>query len=129
MQSSISVASLGGQASLDFGLVAAFEILGVISQGITGADIETISLTARRHALINERALDLGTVALAVINTVKGRPSLPQKDPLDPDQKRQLAVSLKEKGEVSGSDIARLLNVTRQAVYLYLKQDGDSQHG
>src|SRR5690349_3335234 len=31
MQSSISVASLGGQASLDFGLVAAFEILGVIS--------------------------------------------------------------------------------------------------
>ena len=97
------------------------DILAVISDGLSGADIETISLTARRHALLGERNLDLGTVALAIMNTKNGRSAMPQKEPLDTDQKRQLAIALKGQGEISGADIARLLNVTRQAVYLYLK--------
>ena len=50
---------------------------------------------------------------------------MPQKQALDPDQKKQLAITLKEKGNVSVVDIGRLLNVTRQSVYLYLKQDGE----
>jgi SpoVK/Ycf46/Vps4 family AAA+-type ATPase len=104
-------------------------VLAVISGGVSGADIETISLTARRHALLHDRKLDLGTVALAVANTREGKASLPQKEPLDSDQKRQLAITLKEKGSITGADIARLLDVTRQAVYLYLKQDGDGANG
>jgi SpoVK/Ycf46/Vps4 family AAA+-type ATPase len=96
--------------------------LAVISGGLSGADIETIALTARRHALLNARSLDLGTVALATINTQSGKPSLPQKDALDPDQKKQLAIALKNQGNITGADIARLLDVTRQAVYLYLKR-------
>jgi hypothetical protein len=105
------------------------EILAVISEGLSGADIETISLTARRHALLDARSLDLGTVALAIINTKNGRSVLPQKDPLDSDQKRQLAVALKAQGDISGADIARLLDVTRQAVYFYLKPGEGSGHG
>lgn len=105
------------------------EILAVISEGLSGADIETISLTARRHALLNARNLDLGTVALAVINTKNGRSVQPQKDPLDSDQKRQLAIALKAQGDISGADIARLLDVTRQAVYLYLKPGEGAAHG
>lgn len=100
-------------------------VLAVISEGLSGADIETISLTARRHALMQNRKLDLGPVALAVTNAREGRQSMPQKDPLDSDQKRQLAISLKERGGITGADIARLLDVTRQAVYLYLKRDED----
>ncbi len=99
-------------------------VLAIISEGLTGADIETIALTARRHALLGERKLDLGAVALAVSATREGRSTLPQKDPLDPDQKKQLAIRLKEQGNITGADIARLLDVTRQAVYLYLKQEG-----
>lgn len=101
-------------------------VLAVISQGLSGADIEMIALTARRHALLESRKLDLGTVALAVANTREGKPSLPQKEPLDSDQKRQLAVSLKEKSNITGADIGRLLDVTRQAVYLYLKPSGEA---
>lgn len=101
------------------------DILAVISEGLSGADIETAALTARRHALIDDRDLDLGAVALAIVSSRAGRPTLPQKAPLDPDQKRQLAVSLKERCNLSGADIARLIGVTRQAVYLYLKPEGE----
>ncbi len=105
------------------------EDLAVISDGLSGADIETIALTARRHALLDSRELDLGTVALAIVNTRAGRSSMPQKEPLEPDQKRQLAIALKDKGELTVTNIARLLNVTRQSVYLYLKPEGDTSHG
>ena len=105
------------------------EDLAVISDGLSGADIETIALTARRHALLDGRELDFGTVALAIINTRAGRTSMPQKEPLEPDQKRQLAIALKEKGELTVTNIARLLSVTRQSVYLYLKPEGDTSHG
>lgn len=105
------------------------EILAVISEGLSGADIETISLTARRHALVGERNLDLGTVALAIMNTKNGRSAMPQKEPLDSDQKRQLAIALKGQGDISGADIARLLDVTRQAVYLYLKPSEGTPNG
>ncbi len=105
------------------------ETLAFISEGLSGADIETIALTARRHELLEGRDIDLGTVALSVVNSAQGRQTLPQKQPLDADQKRQLAIALKERGNVSGADIARLLGVTRQAVYLYLKQDGGVKDG
>lgn len=105
------------------------EDLAIISDGLSGADIETVALTARRHALLGSRELDLGTVALAIMNTRAGRTSMPQKEPLEPDQKRQLAIALKDKGELTVTNIARLLNVTRQSVYLYLKLEGDTSHG
>jgi hypothetical protein len=99
------------------------EDLAVISEGLSGADMETISLTARRHALIEGRELDLGTVALAVISTRDGRSTIPQKEPLTSDQKKRLALTLKDNGELTVTNIARLLNVTRQSVYLYLKPE------
>jgi hypothetical protein len=99
----------------------ASEILAVISDEMSGADIETIALTARRHALLEKRGLDFGAIALAIISARNGRSTLPQKSALESDQKRQLANALKEQFNLSGADIARLLGVTRQAVYLYLK--------
>lgn len=104
------------------------EDLAVISSGLSGADIETIALTARRHALLNARELDLGTIAFAIANFRVGKPSLPQKEALTPDQKKQLALALKDSGELTVTNIGRLLNVTRQAVYLYLKSEGDNAH-
>lgn len=99
------------------------EVLAVISEGLSGADIETMALTARRHALLESREIDFGALALSIITTRNGKSTLPQKNALEPDQKRQLAIALKEQCSLSGADIARLLGVTRQAVYLYLKQN------
>lgn len=95
--------------------------LSVLSEGLSGADIETIAHSARRHALLDKRDLDYGAVALAVLNFRAGQSSMPQRTPLEPDQKKQLAQGLKDK--VSASNIARLLGVTRQAVYQYFKQE------
>lgn len=102
------------------------EILAQISDGLSGADIENIGLSARRHSLINQRDLDLGPVAQSVNGTLQGRPVLPQKDSLSSEQKRDLALTLSEQG-LSGADIARLLGVTRQSVYLYLKSLGEGR--
>ncbi|MDA9408905.1 ATP-binding protein [Bradyrhizobium sp. CCBAU 45384] len=95
--------------------------LSVLSEGLSGADIETISLTARRHALLDRRDLDFGAVALAILNFRAGGSSMPQRTPLGPEQKKHLALGLKEK--VSAANIARLLGVTRQAIYQYFKQE------
>jgi DNA polymerase III delta prime subunit len=100
------------------------EILAQISDGLSGADIENMGLAARRQSLIGQRDLDLGPVALSVSDTLLGRAALPQKDPLSPEQKRDLALTLNEH-DLSGADIARLLGVTRQSVYLYLKSSGE----
>ena len=108
----------------------AAELLGTVSEDLSGADIETIGLTARRHALFDAREPDLGAVVSAIFQTQNGRAAQPQRKPLDPEQKRQLAVTMKESYNLSGADIARLLGVSRQAIYGYLKQpDGEPHHG
>jgi DNA replication protein DnaC len=106
------------------------DLLATVSDGLSGADIETVSLTARRHALHERRDLDLGAVVSALLELRSGHVATPQRQALDPEQKRQLAVTLKEKYGISGADTARILGVSRQAIYGYLKQqDGDAQHG
>ena len=105
------------------------EVLASISEKLSGADIETIGLTARRHALLDSRTADLASVALAVLHSALGRSVLPQLEPLNAEQKRHLAYSLKEQYHLSGADIARLIGVTRQAVYNYLKRDSETHHG
>jgi predicted transcriptional regulator len=46
---------------------------------------------------------------------------------LDAEQKRQVAIALKEKHGIAGADTARILGVSRQAIYAYLKQqDGEA---
>ena len=105
------------------------EMLASLSEGLSGADIEAISLTARRHALLDSRPVDLSSVALAILHSDQGKSALPQREPLDTEQKRRIALELKELNDISGADIGRLLGVTRQAVYFYLKQDVEMPHG
>jgi MoxR-like ATPase len=100
------------------------ELLAVVAEGLSGAEIENISLTARRHALHEGREIDLGAILEALVRTEDHRISVPRRRSLDADQKKQLALTLKEKFGLGGADIARLLGVTRQAVYGYLKAQG-----
>jgi hypothetical protein len=99
------------------------ELLAAISEGISGADIESIAVTARRHAVIDSRPLDIGSVAAATVATQSGKPMLPQRSPLEPEQKKSVAASLRDR--LNGADIARLLNITRQAVYAYFKNENE----
>jgi hypothetical protein len=102
-------------------------ILAALSAGLSGADIESIGLTARRHAVIDKRPVDIGTVASAIVSSHAGKAALPQRQPLDSEQKKSAATVLKEKFELSNADIGRLLNITRQGVRSYfLHDDGDA---
>ena len=103
-------------------------VLSSISVGLSGADIEAIGLTARRHALLNSRPVDFASVALSIVKSVKGKSILPQLEPIDAGEKRELAQFLNEQHQISGADIGRLLGVTRQAVHSYLKQDGEAHY-
>lgn len=101
--------------------------MAAISDNLSGADIETTALTARRHALLDRRAVDFGSVTKAILQTRSGRPSQPQRRPLDATDKKTIAVQLKESFGLGGAEIARLIGVSRQAVSGYLKtpDEGD----
>jgi hypothetical protein len=105
------------------------ELLAKISQGLSGADIETLAHTARRHTLLNGGDVDLATIAYAIVQTHLAHTPLPQRRALDSDQKKIVAVHLKLTFQLSGADIGRLLGVTRQAVYAYLKESGERDDG
>ena len=105
------------------------EVLASISEGLSGSDIEAISLAARRNGFLDSRSVDLASVSLAVLHTCEGKSALPHRDPLGAEQKRHIAKKLKERNDLSGANIGRLLGVTRQAVYNYLKQDEEMPHG
>jgi hypothetical protein len=103
------------------------KILGALSEGLSGADIESMSLTARRHAIIDKRPVDIGTVVTAIVSTKSGKAQLPQRQPLDSEQKKSTATLLKDNFKLSNADIGRLLNITRQGVRSYfLNDDGDN---
>ena len=98
-------------------------VLATLSENLSGADIETIALAVRRHTVLTGCEVDPGTAALAIIHTHDNKPALPQREPLTTQQKRELARTASEKFHVRGASIARILGVSRQAVYGYLKED------
>ena len=105
----------------------ACSVLATLSEEFSGADIETIALALRRHAALAVIEVDPGAVGLAIIHTRSNKPALPQREPLTTEQKRELARTASEKFHVSGADIARILGVSRQAVYGYLKKDDHAE--
>ena len=98
-------------------------VLATLSEQLSGADIETIALALRRHAALTVTEVDPGAAGLAVIRTYDNKPALPSREPLTTEQKREFARVASDKFRVSGADIARVLGVSRQAVYGYLKED------
>lgn len=96
-------------------------LLANISEGLSGADIEAISLAARRHALIQSRSVDLAAVTRAVLSSLGDDSVLPRREPLDTAEKRDLTRKLDGHCGLGRADIARLIGVARQTVYHYLR--------
>jgi KaiC/GvpD/RAD55 family RecA-like ATPase len=97
-----------------------------ISDGLSGADIETISLTARRNALIDGGEVDPAAVTWAIQQIKKGKPGLPPREPIGRDERRELIEALSP--SLNAAEIGRLLGVTRQAVRYHLKQADSDGH-
>lgn len=99
-------------------------LFAVISEGLSGADIETISLTARRNALIDGTEVEPAGVTWAIQQIKRGKPGLPPREPMGREERRELIGALSP--TLNAAEIGRLLGVTRQAVRYHLNQaDGD----
>ena len=86
--------------------------LAQLSEGLTGADIQNISLSARRRAVLDNTDLNLPNILLAILSSRKGSPSLVDSRKLTSDDKRQLAGTLHDRAKLPVTDIARLVGPT-----------------
>ena len=98
-------------------------LLATVSDGLSGADIQNIAFSARRHAALSGAEVDAGAVAWAVLETRAGQLTLPSRSIMTANHKKELAQRLREVS-VKAADIARLLGVARQTVGTYLKEPG-----
>jgi MoxR-like ATPase len=100
-------------------------ILARVSDGLNGADIENISLAARRRTILGNHEPSLGEILLAVRASRAGSPRLLDNRELTTANKKDLAALLHEKGKITSAEISRIVGVSRQMVHRYLKEVTD----
>jgi len=100
-------------------------LLASVSDGLNGADIENIALAVRRRTILSGQSPGLAQILLAVCNSYAGSPRLLDGRTLDTADKKNLTALLHEKGNVSQTDIADIVGVSRQMVHRYLKEAND----
>ena len=100
------------------------DLLAKLSDGLSGADIENLSLAARRRAIIGGGEPNVGGIILALNAEHKDSAQLGDSRRLSSDQRRQIARRLNDIDAAQG-DIARIVGVSRQMVHRYLKDSDD----
>lgn len=102
------------------------QILSYISCGLSGADIENIALAARRLTILSSGSPPtLAQILRAISNSHSGSPCLLEKDPLNANDKKKLASLLSKTGKLNQLEIAKIIDVSRQTVCHYLKENKD----
>lgn len=100
-------------------------LLARVSDGLNGADIENIGLAARRRTILSGKEPPLVKVLLAVSKSNSSSARLISSDDPDTQAKKMVSVLLSEKGEISQTEIARIVGVSRQTMNKYLKEAKD----
>jgi len=95
----------------DGGEPGAVTALAKISAKLSGADIESISLAARRHAIIHDSAIDLHQVAKDTL----------QLEIADANDKKAMCNLLHRAYHLNQTEILTLVKVSRQTLSTYLK--------
>jgi SpoVK/Ycf46/Vps4 family AAA+-type ATPase len=98
------------------------ELLARISDGLSGADIENVSLAARRRTILSSQEPPMSQILLAVQASRAGSPRLLDSREVTTEDKRALTELLSKKGNISQSEISRIVGVSRQMVHRYLKE-------
>ena len=97
-------------------------LLGRLSEGLCGADIENVSLAARRRTIIDGSSPSLAHILMAVSSSKTGSPNLLNQHELSHSDRCALTRALHEKGGLKVTDIAKIVGVSRQMVHRYLKE-------
>ena len=98
-------------------------LLAALSEGMSGADIENLALTARRQSVLEQKAFDLAAIGWAAMRSRDKTLRLPSRAGLAADEKKELARQLAALPKVKKGEIAELLGVSRQMVARYLRGD------
>ena len=101
------------------------QLLARVSDGLNGADIENIALAARRRSILGNQEPSLAQILSAVHNSRAGNPRLLDNRPFETEEKKVLATMLHEKGQITQTEIAHIIGVSRQMVHRYLKETSD----
>ena len=102
-------------------------LLARLSEAMSGAEIEGLSLAARRRSIINKRPPNLPHILLAIDAASDGVARLPSGHDLSPEERKRLSRMLIDKGDLPQTEIAQLLGVSRQMVHRYLREEKDGE--
>ncbi|MBY8335589.1 AAA family ATPase [Alteriqipengyuania sp. NZ-12B] len=102
-------------------------LLARLSAAMSGAEIEGLSLAARRRSIINKQPPNLPHILLAIDAASDGVPRLPAGHELSPEERKRLARMLVDKGDLPQTEIAQMLGVSRQMVHRYLREEKDGE--
>lgn len=106
---------------LDQGDESINNILAKISGGLSGADIESIAVAARRKSILSKKELNLASTILAIINSHLGHTATPENGELTTTDKKNITITLHRQHNVTQVDLAKILSTTRQTIASYLR--------
>ncbi|MEX6327197.1 AAA family ATPase [Providencia manganoxydans] len=96
--------------------------LSILSDGLSGADIETIAISARRQAILTDSDLDILVIIQSIIEGDSHNLVMPHREMLSSDMKKNIINLLSETKLFTQSDIGKLLGMSRQTISNYLKE-------
>lgn len=100
-------------------------ILAMVSEGLSGADVENISLAARRRSVLSKTEISLAHILLAITQSKTGNLRFPESGEMSSEDKRKLAIHLSHIEGIAITDISRVIGVSRQMTHRYLKENED----
>ncbi len=97
-------------------------VLARISENLTGADIESLAIAARRRSILSKTPVNLATTIAAILNSHPGNTATPENGELSTESKKNIATLLNKDFSVTQVDLAKLLSTSRQTVSSYLRE-------
>lgn len=96
--------------------------LSVISEGLSGADIETVAISIRRQSVLSDTPINLAAVIKSVMSTSQESSGSVASDKMDIDLKKQILKLLTNTKLFTQSELGQLLHLSRQTISTYLKE-------
>ena len=96
--------------------------LGIVSQGLSGADIENLAISARRHSILSNMSLNIPSILLSIVDSEYNNSVMPNSNEPDLHTKKRLVNLLYEAKSFTQTEIASLLGLSRQTVSSHLKE-------
>ncbi|MGV8887075.1 MAG: AAA family ATPase [Pseudomonas sp.] len=107
---------------LDNGEESITKLLAKLSDKLSGADIESLSIATRRKCVLSQSEINLGSVINALLGSTLGNTATPTNGELSTIEKKNITCLLHRTHGVTQVDLAKILNTSRQTISSYLKE-------